>query len=299
VRGDQAGDAPAIRADRVTPDAPATARTQPVDRRYEPVLEPVRDRLADRIEDRVWTLGAKLGRLVPDSVAERARPMLDRLAALDERLFPTPVYEPILTELPEHLVAPPGLDRDQRLELDQRQLAELQQSAPLRDFAMRQFKMHRSPVPAGMCITSIADLDDWSNANKLPEDPTRNMLFVHGETNLVKCGDVVLDPAGLAEVIRTADLPPDRLLRLVACDAGKGDGCFAQLLADELGVPVEAPTERAWIVAGELFVASVGHRDATGVGIATVPHDGDWKVFQPRTRDEPTGLRAVAARLRR
>lgn len=36
-------------------------------------------------------------------------------------------------------------------------------------------------------------------------------------------------------------------IRLLSCSTGKGDACFAQVLANKLGVPVEAPTDIIWV----------------------------------------------------
>ena len=39
---------------------------------------------------------------------------------------------------------------------------------------------------------------------------------------------------------------PSHLVRLLSCETGKGEECFAQLLADELQVEVSAPNDILW-----------------------------------------------------
>lgn len=95
-------------------------------------------------------------------------------------------------------------------------------------------------------------------------------------------------PKELARWIRNDPrYSPGTTVYLFACEAGKGQRCFAQKLADELRAKVIAPTEKLWIATGGgYYVAAVKIERVLGfIPAATQYADrsrpGTMRTFQP------------------
>ena len=71
-----------------------------------------------------------------------------------------------------------------------------------------------------------------------------------------------MSPRLLADVIRHSDWDGKQPIRLLSCSTGvkiNGDYCFAEELANALGVPVEAPNDLLFINHdGSIYVGALG-----------------------------------------
>jgi len=93
----------------------------------------------------------------------------------------------------------------------------------------------------------------------------------HGSNDSVKIFDSVIDEYELGRIIVMRGDFDERPILLLACETGKGENCFAQKLANIMGVDVYAPTEIIW--ASNSGKYSVGtNKDAD---------DGKIKKFTP------------------
>lgn len=76
------------------------------------------------------------------------------------------------------------------------------------------------------------------------------LVGAHGSPQTVRLLGERSDHSTLADIIRARkDCSPGTPIRLFSCSTGHEDGgdCFAQGLADELGVQVTAPTDKLWL----------------------------------------------------
>ncbi|MEU0462596.1 hypothetical protein ABZ215_01175 [Amycolatopsis sp. NPDC006131] len=109
---------------------------------------------------------------------------------------------------------------------------------------------HIRPTDAGLSLIRTGPLPDRTVGVAVP-DPDRFTVEVHGDRNGVWIGDTPLSPKDLADILRGAPgYVPGTPVRLLGCDGSAlpNDGTsFASRLAQELGVPVLAPTTRVWV----------------------------------------------------
>lgn len=96
----------------------------------------------------------------------------------------------------------------------------------------------------------------------------------HGSPDSVKIFDSVTDADELAKIIIMRKDYNNQPIRLLSCEAGKGNNCIAQRLSNILGVPVLAPTEVIW-------AKSSGDYE---VGTEKGKKNGMMKSFNPQKR---------------
>jgi len=88
-----------------------------------------------------------------------------------------------------------------------------------------------------------------------------------------------------AEMIRNSQEFKGTDIRLISCQAGAGDNSIAQLIADELGVNVKAPTEIVNVSPdGNIFVSDNETLAYMWYNGENVAETGKWVVFKPRKR---------------
>ncbi len=108
-------------------------------------------------------------------------------------------------------------------------------------------------------------------------DPKYYDIKAHGSPTAVKLFGSVVDAQTLARVIVLREDYTGKPIRLLCCETGKEEGietCFAQQLADLLGVEVLAPTETFYAsITGRIKVES----EETG-------RKGEMKTFTPNKK---------------
>lgn len=138
---------------------------------------------------------------------------------------------------------------------------------------------------AGLAFFS-ADDATLAAAKALPEMPGYRTYDLHGnpESVAVWAGgqEVSIGPSAFADVVRGDPGWQGSPVRLFSCDTGKGSESFAQLLADELGVEVYAPTELAWSDSTGQSWSATSYLDDWGIPRPTDPPDGEFVSFLPR-----------------
>ncbi|MEO8841913.1 MAG: hypothetical protein ABI704_10110 [Kofleriaceae bacterium] len=113
-------------------------------------------------------------------------------------------------------------------------------------------------------------------AKLVPPEPGMLDVVVHGSIDdfMVTVGgrDISIDHRALAKYIEKSGVPYDRI-RLLSCKAGMHPKGVAQHLANKLGVPVLAPTEKLYIHPdGKMTVGPAETRDLGKAG---------WQEFKP------------------
>ena len=112
---------------------------------------------------------------------------------------------------------------------------------------------------------------------KLPHDGAFNVAM-HGTPETVELFGAKADHKALADILRRRkDYTPGRPVRLLSCHTGAevpGEECFAQRLANELGVDVIAPTDKVWVFSDGRVEVGARQGDNTGI----------MKPFHPRPR---------------
>lgn len=90
-----------------------------------------------------------------------------------------------------------------------------------------------------------------SNAKKILKDKDYYYIITHGNETAVDFFGKNIDAYTLANIIRNReDYTAGKKIRLISCNTGNTDNtgdCFAQLLANELGVVVEAPNKTIYV----------------------------------------------------
>ncbi|KQC39233.1 hypothetical protein [Frankia sp. ACN1ag] len=140
------------------------------------------------------------------------------------------------------------------------------------------------PTIDGRAFYEKSDERMWKFATSAEPAPGRYTADLHGNPTAFRVGSHDLDARQLAALIRKDEKWNGRPIRLMSCETGKGDDPIAQELADQLGVTVAAPTE---LVSsdehGRVWTTS-RRRNEFGMMVDTVPHDGVWIEFDPRTK---------------
>jgi hypothetical protein len=95
-----------------------------------------------------------------------------------------------------------------------------------------------------------------------------------------------LDASQFSEVVRKATGWAGEPVRLFSCDTGRNQEGFAQQLANQLGVPVTAPTAPVWSTPGGglPIVSDLDwvKRDDVWVSLPKDPPSGTWVTFEPQ-----------------
>lgn len=90
-----------------------------------------------------------------------------------------------------------------------------------------------------------------SRSKKIPKEEGFYDVVTHGADTFVDFFDEPIDAYTLANIIRNRkDYVKGTKIRLISCSTGNTENtgnCFAQLLANELGVTVKAPTDKIYV----------------------------------------------------
>lgn len=97
-------------------------------------------------------------------------------------------------------------------------------------------------------------------------------VAIHGATQYVSFYGERINAETLCKIIRTRkDYDGVSKVRLLSCNTGKGDRCFAQAIANKLGVPVEAPNDIIWVRPDGTFTVGPTKYKNTGKMITFEP----------------------------
>ncbi|GLW95145.1 glycohydrolase toxin TNT-related protein [Actinokineospora globicatena] len=147
------------------------------------------------------------------------------------------------------------------------------------------------PTPAGAALFDPADARTRAAANAVTPIPGHFVLDVHSDGNAAVVDGQRLGGAELADLARASGWNGTDPIVLNACEAGRGPDGLGADLARHAGVPVIAPTERAW--SGEQnttpYSSSADYVDADGRVYPRIPPDGGWNSFSPTGDITPAG----------
>lgn len=113
-------------------------------------------------------------------------------------------------------------------------------------------------------------------SERIPLEENRYITSMHGTNNSVMLYDQEADAKILANIIRSRSDYNGEEIVLISCNTGNtdaGENCFAQQLANELGVRVHAPTRYGAVNSKGEYYSS----DKSGI-----KRDGEFKPFEPR-----------------
>lgn len=113
-------------------------------------------------------------------------------------------------------------------------------------------------------------------SERIPPEENRYITSMHGTNKSVMLYDQAADAKILANIIRKRSDYNGEEIVLISCNTGNtdaGENCFAQQLANELGVRVHAPTRYGAVNSKGEYYSS----DKSGL-----KRDGEFKPFEPR-----------------
>lgn len=119
-----------------------------------------------------------------------------------------------------------------------------------------------------------------NNFLKIKPIEGKYILALHGDNQFAYLNNIRIDERILANIIKSREDYNGEPVILISCNTGNDEGtkeCFAQKLANELGVPVQAPTRYGAIDGKGNFYSST----RTGLKKA-----GEFKTFNPRHKRE-------------
>lgn len=95
---------------------------------------------------------------------------------------------------------------------------------------------------------AIYTADDFGKfASRIPSKAGTYDIALHGSQKTVSFYGERIDADTLAKIVKARnDYDKKSAIRLLSCNTGKGEDCFAQRLANKLGVSVEAPDDIIW-----------------------------------------------------
>ena len=117
----------------------------------------------------------------------------------------------------------------------------------------------------------------YQNADNIKAIDGYEDVVMHGDPSGFMYKDkngaeISITPRELAEMIRENPNYKGGPIRLISCETGAGEFGAAQMLANQLGVEVMAPSHTAWIMPyGEIRI-----------GVTAVSNEGFWRIFKPR-----------------
>ncbi len=119
--------------------------------------------------------------------------------------------------------------------------------------------------------------------------PGKLLIISHGNERFAGGN---LKPVQLAQIIKTSRLwRPGMWVIHDACNIGKFDDGFAQMMSNELGVAYTGPTSYSWrkwqIIGGGSFIADT----AVGGNFANIFRLGSWRTFYPKYPELNSRLR--------
>jgi ppGpp synthetase/RelA/SpoT-type nucleotidyltranferase len=164
---------------------------------------------------------------------------------------------------------------------------------PLNDPRLDALRPHLQSTEGGMSAFAPPDSSDsrqrWDHqndqytANQVPRIPGQFVVDMHGSPDSVRIGDTQLSPRDLADIIRANPDYDGGPVSLLGCNTGSDPNGFAARLAQELGVPVTAPTRDAWVDHnGNVFSSSQAYNtDTSKPAKPTWPPNGEWNTYSP------------------
>lgn len=112
-------------------------------------------------------------------------------------------------------------------------------------------------------------------------------VIAHGFPNVIRLehnGEKIdISHRTLSKLLSKNKESSGKAIRLLSCNTGHGDSCFAQNLANKLNRPVKAPTEYLWVCDnGTYFV--MGGKEVNGKLIPDPTKPGRFKTYYPKRR---------------
>lgn len=145
-------------------------------------------------------------------------------------------------------------------------------------------------MPAPAAIRYLNRMDDlYGNVQKVPpldgyEDVcihSNGLTFSYTDSDTESWHDMT--PKVLADSLRASPGYKGGNIRLISCWAGRnGDDSPAQILANELGVKVLAPTGKAMVDKNGVMHLANDSFAFFKIDIGTIDEQGEWIVFEPR-----------------
>ena len=138
----------------------------------------------------------------------------------------------------------------------------------------------KSGIIKGEPVSKYLNSSDqlYYNASKIKPIPDYEDITIHGDRYGFeirgKDGKMVAEytPREFAEILRQDLNYHGGNIRLISCEAGTEDMGAAQMLANQLGINVMAPTDIVWVMPdGEMII-----------GATEFENTGNWKVFMPK-----------------
>ncbi|GAA4876036.1 DNA/RNA non-specific endonuclease [Saccharopolyspora cebuensis] len=172
-------------------------------------------------------------------------------------------------------VVPPSPRPDGRPDSPASQDGPRPDPAPDRGQQIADAEAQRDSTPSGSSYHDDPAMKDL--AQRVPDDGVHHTVDVHSTPDgNVRIGDQTFTPGEFADMIRNdPNWDGDKPIRLIACDSGSSG--LARDLAADLGVPVTAPSGRAWTDNdGRVFS---GDRDPNGG--PGWPPNGNWTTHYP------------------
>lgn len=108
-------------------------------------------------------------------------------------------------------------------------------------------------------------------ASRIPKKDGYYDVIMHGTPKTVEFFGERADAKTIAEIIKNRKDYNGEAIRLLSCSTGKGEDCFAQRLADELGVVIEAPNDIIWAFSNGKYSIGRGPLSNTGKMITFKP----------------------------
>lgn len=112
-------------------------------------------------------------------------------------------------------------------------------------------------------------------AQRIPPKDGYYDVIMHGAPKTVEFFGERTDAKTIAEIIKNRKDYSGGAIRLLSCSTGMGEDCFAQRLADELGVLVEAPNDIIWAFPNGKYT----------IGKSPLSNTGKMLKFNPRKKE--------------
>ncbi len=133
-------------------------------------------------------------------------------------------------------------------------------------------------IPLSRYVNSSDDI--YANSSKIKPISNFEDMVIHGDAFGFQINDKDGNPIDNYNALEFANILKEDPnynggnIRLISCESGSVEFGAAQILANELGVEVLAPTDIVWItIDGEMIV-----------GPTEFENTGEWKIFKPKRR---------------
>ena len=131
-------------------------------------------------------------------------------------------------------------------------------------------------IDMGVSLKKPVFADDMFGklAQNIPKKPGFYDVVMHGAPKTVSFFGERTDARTMAIIIKQRKDYDGGPVRLLSCSTGKGENCFAQRLANELGVIVEAPNDIIWARSDKTYT----------IGPTRYRNTGEMKMFKPERK---------------